>query len=118
MSIETLFKEAQRKIDDHIEMLYISALSKVRKVNKDIDKSLTNTLIEKYLKRRGYVENVILGSVIFTKGFVCIKIHTQNNELNFVEIWSDVPNKGKSHYIHQSLLTGLPILLNYFERIN
>jgi hypothetical protein len=118
MNIETLFKKAQERIDDHIEMLYISALSKGRKSNKDIDKSLNNTLIEKYLKRRGYIENVVLGNVIFTKGFVCVKIHTVKNETDHIEIWCDILNKGKSQYIHQSLLTGLPVALNYFERIN
>jgi len=68
---------------------------------------------ENFLKKRGYFLSgfVLNGKPIWMKDFVCVQI-----EDNLIRVWHDLP-KAKPSFIHQSFITGLPIALNYFERI-
>ncbi len=109
MNLDQLFKEAKERIDTHIEMLYIQAISKLSSIESK--KELTETIIENYLKKRGYILNFMRGEKVLTKDFVVVKINA-----NEVEIWHDIP-ASSSIFIKNSLLTGLPISLNYMERI-
>jgi hypothetical protein len=109
MNIEQIFKEAKERINTHIEMLYIQALSKIQ--SKESSKEVTEKMIENYLKKRGYIQNTLSGEKVFTKDFVVVKI--LDNE---VELWHDIPASA-SLFVNNSLLTGLPISLNYMERI-
>jgi hypothetical protein len=109
MNIEQIFKEAKERINTHIEMLYIQALSKIQ--SKESSKEVTEKMIENYLKKRGYIQNTLSGEKVFTKDFVVVKI--LDNE---VELWHDYPGCA-SLFVDNSLLTGLPISLNYMERI-
>jgi hypothetical protein len=108
MKTEQMFIKAQQRISDFIEMKCISALSS----GEETPKELTNKLIESYLKKRGYVMNYILGRTIMVKGFVCAFIGD-----GFVEVWHDTFSHKKSVFIADSLLTGLPITMDYMERI-
>lgn len=123
--VDALFEQAQYNIKQHIEMLCLQAeckLSLPSDKKGGIDKNLFSNLIEKYLKKRGYVLNTILGKPVWTKEFCCVYI-----EDNYVEAWHDLSGwkphslytkrKGKSVFITEALLTGLPITLDYFEKI-
>ncbi len=110
-----MFLDAEDRLKNLIEMLYIQAMSKLSpNVKKETDKNISQQLIEKYLKRRGYTQNYILNRPIMVNGFVCVYIGD-----DYVEIWHDSINKlkRKSVFINEDLLTGLPITLNYMERI-
>jgi len=107
--IETLYKKAIFDFNEYVEMLYIQAKSKV---SKEIEKLIDEKLIEDYLKKRGYIMNYVLGKRVMVKDFTCVFIKD-----NYVEVWHDKSNNNKSVFINESLLTGLPIILNYMERI-
>ena len=108
MKIHRQFKEANKRIKDFIDIKCIDALS-----NKDseLNKVLNYNLIEGYLKKRGYVVNTLLNKKIYTKAFTCVSINKKN-----LEIWHDV-NNSKHQFIDSSYLTGLPITLDYMEKI-
>ena len=111
--IDSLFIDAKRRIDEFIEINIINAKTRLLNIGvKEISKGTNQNLIEKYLKRRGYVENYVLGRLVFTKGFTVVCVHD-----DFIEVWHDKTNNNKSVFIHESELTGLPITLNYMERI-
>jgi hypothetical protein len=46
------------------------------------------------------------------KDFTCVFVNK-----NVIEVWHDKTKNNKSVFINESLLTGLPITLNYMERI-
>jgi hypothetical protein len=102
------YKEAKKRIDEYIEMLCIHALSSGV---QPIDIELTYQMIEAYLKKRGYSVNTLRGYKIYTKAFTCAIIHKDT-----IEVWHDVKDS-KHQFIKSSLLTGLPITLNYMEKI-
>lgn len=108
--IEKIIKECERKVSEQIEMIYISALSKLN-ISSKTNKEITVQKIENYLKRRGYSQNYLLGKPVMTKGFTVVCV----NE-NHIEYWHDVKNS-KSSFIHKNFLTSLPITLDYMERI-
>lgn len=109
MNINYLHKKALTNFNEHLEMLYIQALSKL---SIDSDKKVTEDLIENYLKKRGYTMNYVLNKRVMVKDFTCVYF-----ENDTVEVWHDKANNNKSVFIKESLLTGLPLTLNYFERI-
>jgi hypothetical protein len=91
------------------EMIYIQEMSKV---SKESVKEIDEKLIEDYLKKRGYTMNYILGKKVMVKDFTCVFV-----DKNVVEVWHDKSQNNKSVFVNESLLTGLPITLNYMERI-
>lgn len=113
-----------KKLDEYIDMIYIQALSSLYKswdekndehigYNKNNEsKEVEREHLENYLKKRGYVKNTMLEFPLYTKDFTCVAIKD-----NFVEVWTDVDNNKRPCVIDKSLLTGLPITLNYYERI-
>jgi hypothetical protein len=107
--IESLYQTALHNFNAHVEMLYIQAKSKV---SKECVKEIDEKLIEDWLKKRGYTMNYVLGKRVMVKDFTCVFV-----EGNVVEIWHDKIPNNKSVFINESLLTGLPITLNYMERI-
>lgn len=108
--IEQIIKNGERNVRDHIEMIYMQAISKPK--SKDhFPKELNQKMIEDFLKRRGYVINHVSGRMIMVNKFTCVYIGK-----NYVEVWHDIKGS-KSVFIKDSLLTGLPITLNYMERI-
>ncbi len=109
---------ALKNISDSIEISYIDAKTRLSLNKIETDKGkiiysneLNNQLFENYLKSKGYVLNTVLGEPIFIKSFVCVKIHKHH-----LEVWID-KIKSKPVLIKDSFLTGLPITLNYMERI-
>lgn len=94
---------------EYTEMLYAQVKSKI---SEESVKQIDEKLIEDFLKKRGYTMNYILGKRVMIKNFTCVFI-----DKNFIEIWHDKTDNNKSVFIKESLLTGLPITLNYFERI-
>ena len=110
--IESLYQKALYNLKEHIEMLYIQAKSKVKDgISKEIDEKS----VEDYLKKRGYTMNYVLGKRVMVKDFTCVCIDKVDK--NVVEIWHDKSQNNKSVFVKESLLTGLPITLNYMERI-
>jgi hypothetical protein len=107
--IETLYQTAKYNLANHIDMLYIQAKSKVS--NESV-KEIDEKLIEDYLKKRGYTMNYILNKRVMVKDFTCVYIN-----VNSVEVWHDKAKNNNSVFVNESLLTGLPLTLNYFERI-
>lgn len=107
--IESLYQKALYNFKEHVEMLYIQAKSKV---SKESVKEIDEKLIEDYLKKRGYTMNYILGKRVMVKDFTCVFVAG-----NIVEVWHDKSQNNKSVFVNESLLTGLPITLNYMERI-
>ena len=107
--LEALYQKALSNVRDHVEMLYISAMSKERKESK---KQVDETLVEIYLKKRGYTMNYILERRVMVKDFTCVIMHK-----DYVEIWHDKAQNNKSVFIDENLLTGLPAALNYMERL-
>ena len=107
--IEMLYYKALHNFKEHVEMLYIQAKSKT---SKESVKEIDEKLIEDYLKKRGYTMNYILGKRVMIKDFTCVFV-----DKNSVEVWHDKSNNNKSVFVNESLLTGLPITLNYMERI-
>jgi hypothetical protein len=105
---ELLFYDSKQKLKDYIDMLCIIEISKGK---TETDKTINKTLIESYLKSKGYTANFILRKPVMVKAFTCVYIHD-----NCVEVWHDIPNS-KSQFINNSLLTGLPITLNYMEKL-
>jgi hypothetical protein len=111
--LNQIVKEAERDANDCIEMRYIQAVSKPPlKAKKETSKIINTKLVEDFLKRRGYTNNYVLGKPVMVKGFTCV--YVQNT---CVEVWHDKTNNDKSVFVDKSLLTGLPITLNYMERI-
>ncbi len=111
MNIEMLLKQSAERVNDFIEMRYITELSRIEGA-KESNKEVAKPMIEKFIKSKGYTMNYILGRTALVKGFVCIIV-----EESHVEIWHDKTGNKNSQFIHESLLTGLPIALNYMERI-
>jgi|688.fasta_scaffold789533_2 hypothetical protein len=107
--IEMLYQNALYNFKEHVEMLYIQAKSKV---SEECEKEIDEKSIEDWLKKRGYTMNYVLGKRVMVKDFTCVFV-----EGNVVEIWHDKIPNNKSVFINESLLTGLPITLNYMERI-
>ncbi|ENA1795742.1 hypothetical protein ABF176_002592 [Flavobacterium psychrophilum] len=107
--IESLYQKALYNFKEHVEMICIQAKSKV---STESVKEIDEKLIEDYLKKRGYTMNYILGKRIMVKGFTCVFV-----DKNVVEVWHDKTKNNKSVFVNESLLTGLPITLNYMERI-
>jgi hypothetical protein len=106
-----IFKEARKRIYQHIELLHLTALSSISKY--DSDKSLLHEEIIDYLKRRGYVSAFTKGrEPIYIKGFVVVKVHD-----SYLEFWHDTHDKNKSLFLNDSLLTGLQLTLDYMERM-
>lgn len=111
--IDQMVEDAKRRLNDHIEMLYIQAVSKLSpEIKIDTPKKIDSKLIEDFLKKRGYTMNYILGKTVMVKAFTCVYVQD-----DYVEIWHDKTNNDKSVFVNESLLTGLPITLNYMERI-
>ena len=107
--IEILYQKALCDFNEHVEMLFIQAKSKVSKESK---KEIDEKSIEDYLKKRGYTMNYVLGKRVMVKDFTCVFV-----DKNVVEVWHDKIKNNKSVFVNESLLTGLPITLNYMERI-
>jgi hypothetical protein len=108
-NIEQMFTEANHQVNDFINMRVIQELSKSDETNKTIDENV----IDSYLKRRGYIMNYVLGRKVATKDFTVV-----HNTGTHIEVWHDLPGRqGKSVFVKNSLLTGLPITLNYMEKI-
>jgi len=107
--IEELYKTAMNNFNEYVDMIYIQALSYS---NNETDKKITDELIENFLKKRGYTMNYILNKRVMIKDFTCVYF-----DKGLVEIWTDKANNNKSVFIKDSLITGLPLILNYFERI-
>lgn len=107
--IESLYQKALHNVKEYVEMLYIQAKSKV---SKESIKEIDEKLIEDYLKKRGYTMNYILAKRVMVKDFTCVFV-----DKNVVEVWHDKSQNNKSVFVNESLLTGLPITLNYMERI-
>lgn len=113
MDIDKEIQKAKEKVHDHIEMLFIQASSRLAyKIKKDLPRRLNSKLIEDYLKRRGYVMNYVLGETVMVKGFTCVYVKD-----DYVEVWHDKIKNNKSVFVNEMMLTGLPITLNYMERI-
>ncbi|WP_372938724.1 hypothetical protein [Seonamhaeicola sp.] len=111
--IDQMVVDAKRHLEDHIEMLYIQAVSKLTpEIKIDTPKKIDSSLIEDYLKKRGYTMNYVLGKTVMVKGFTCVYVQD-----DYVEVWHDKTNNNKSVFVNESLLTGLPITLSYMERI-
>jgi hypothetical protein len=111
--IEQIVKDAKDNINDYIEMLYIQAVSKISlNIKKDTKKVIDSKLIEEFLIKRGYTINYILGKTVMVKSFTCVYVQD-----DYVEVWHDKTNNDKSVFVNDSLLTGLPITLNYMEQI-
>ena len=107
--IESLYHNAINSFHDKLEMHYIHAVSHI---NKQSNKDLSKELIESWLKKRGYALNYIMKKPVMTKGFVVVSLQD-----GFIEVWHDIPKRQSSVFIKESVLTGLPITLNYMERI-
>ena len=108
--IKRLTIEAQNRLDNYIDMLYVKSYSYLK--DSDTDKTIEEEELEKYLFKRGYVLNYVRGERILTKGFVCVKIND-----TYIETWHDKANNDKSVFVKESVLTGLPITLNYMESL-
>jgi hypothetical protein len=118
---DVILKRLKESLNDHIEMLYIQAKSQFeynsrliteKKSKRELKKTMSVEMINNFLKQKDYVKNNLSGRTIMTKGFVCV--YTDEDR---VEIWHDIKG-AKSTVLTDSYLTGLPIALNYMERIN
>jgi len=109
--LDLLIYKLNNKLSEHLDILYINAISKNILTKEDSDKKIRKENIEKLLKQRGYSMNYLLGRTVMVKAFTCVYIGDE-----YVEVWHDVKNS-KSGFIHDSLLTGLSITLDYMERI-
>lgn len=107
--IETLYQKAMFNFNEHVEMLHIQAKSKI---SAESVKELNESNVEDYLKKRGYTMNYLLGKRVMVKDFTCVFVTK-----TYIEVWHDKTKNKKSVFIHESLLTGLPITLNYMERL-
>lgn len=107
--LETLYQTAFNNVMERIEMRFIQLNSKV--IN-DSPKEISEKHIDDYLKKRGYTMNYVLGKRVMVKDFTCVFVYK-----NIIEIWHDKIKNNKSVFVNESLLTGLPITLNYMERI-
>jgi hypothetical protein len=110
MNIDNLLKKARIRVNEHIDMLYIQALSSLSK--HETAKEVTQEHIESYLKKRGYSWNRVLQKDVMVKDFTCVYIGE-----GYIEVWHDKTNNNKSVFVNDSLMTGLPITLNYMEAI-
>ena len=107
--VEELYKKAINNFNEYVDMIYIQALSYSE---EKTDKKITVELLEIYLKKRGYTMNYILNKRVMIKDFTCVFFSD-----GLIEVWTDKSNSKNSVFIKDSLITGLPITLNYFERI-
>lgn len=110
-------EEFHKNLDQLLKDLYIyidlQTTSEIFKLNYNTItfKNPNQNQLEDYLKSKGYLQDRILNRHCFIKGFVCVLITD-----SFIEIWHDLPNS-KSLFITMSQLTGLPIALEYMEKI-
>lgn len=111
--IQRLVVETKNHIKEHIDTLYIITVGKANiNLLKETDKTINNYLLNEFLKKRGYTMNYLLGKQVMTKDFTVVY-----NAGNCVEVWHDVKKNNTSIFIADSLLTSLPVALNYMERI-
>lgn len=75
-ALELLLKDFHSKMNDYIDMLYIQAMNGLFKEKSNV--SLTKDHINDYLKKRGYIPNILSKKVIYTKGFVCAVLRVNN----------------------------------------
>jgi hypothetical protein len=110
-------QNAKIKVNDYIDMLYISALSKLHDDyrGEDSELNIAQEEVSNYLLQKGYVKNSIKGKNMFTYNFTVVILHESEQGL-LIEVKHDLPNS-KSSFVTESLLTGLPIALNYFNQI-
>ena len=115
--IDSLYRQTLDNNRQYCEMLAISYISNLQHFRGDF--APTPQMIEKYLEKRGYIRNVVIGETIYTKGFVCLKIYDdKRGGLKIIKIWVDMPEKqSKPSYIRESFITSLPIFLKYYERL-
>ena len=107
--LDVLITDFENKLDEYIEMLHIQALSQL---SNETIKVVDKKLIEIFLKKRGYTMNYMLNKTVMVKDFTVVYIAD-----NYVEVWHDINHNNKSVFVNQSMLTGLPITLNYMERL-
>lgn len=110
-------KEITEKADQKLNDLLLFTSNNIKLLGidingKEIDKNITEDALDLYLKKRGYTMNYVLGKRVMMKDFTCI-YHFGDT----LEIWHDKCNSRKSIFINESVLTSLPIVLNYMERI-
>lgn len=109
--IKDIVSDASNRMEEHIQMLYIQSLS-ISNPKTESSKDFSDDAIELYLKKRGYGMNYVKGDRVMVKDFTCVKVQD-----DYVEVWHDIGCNNGSVFINNSLLTGLPITLNYMERI-
>ena len=108
--IDSLYKKAISDFNDYVDILYIQASNKTTsKLQKEIDEKV----LEEYLRKRGYTMNYVLGKRVMIKDFTCVYLFD-----GAVEIWHDKANSTTSVIVNSSILTSLPIALDYMERIS
>ena len=88
--IDKVIKSAKQSFNDNLEMLYIQALSNFLSKADDSKKSITEKMIEYFLKKRGYSLNYILKKPVMVKAFTCVYVAEK-----YIEIWHDIPNRSK-----------------------
>lgn len=115
---QNLRKNMRWKCDDYIDSLVKETREELHLIIElkcssypITDTRTSKKVLEKYLQRRGYVANYVLGVTIWVRAFVCVRIHTTH-----VELWHDLPNH-ESINVGTSILTGLPIALKYMEKL-
>lgn len=99
-----------KDLHNYIDLQTTSEIFKLN-YNTITFKNPNQNQLEEYLKSKNYLQDRILNKHCFIKGFICVLVTD-----SFIEIWHDLPNS-KSLFITMSQLTGLPIALEYMERI-
>ena len=113
------FQEAKQRVYDYIDIMSIQAKHGIYSPNGINRKLLVQEVTEYLIKKRMYVQNVVKKDVVYTKGFVCVSIKEGGQDGLLMSVWHDTGKQRVTPVnINSSVLTGLPIVLNYMERIN
>jgi hypothetical protein len=106
LKLDSLKRDLHKAIDkDAADLTFII------KDPQTVDAKTFSIDAEDYLKKRGYIIRVINGRTIFQKNFVVVELVGET-----IEIWHDIPGS-KKFVITESKFTGLPLALDYFERL-
>lgn len=109
--IEYESKRILDKVNDFVDGAILAAThTKSSRYLRKIDYSH----IHDYLKKRGYSYNNVDRKLIMVNGFVCVDVDEANLR---VTVWHDTGKYNKPVVMESSQWTGLPIVLNYMERI-
>src|SRR5574343_691200 len=119
--IDALYQKALSNFSDKLDLNYIKTICEhqskrlfyngVYESFNGNEFKLNEQMIEKHLKKKGFILNVVTANPVWVKGFLCVSIGEKH-----IDMWIDKQQNAKVTRLSSSHLTGLQIMLDYFNK--